>query len=294
MYKLIEIELEDRSHLDAYAAADLAIHKGDPCIADNGEWLEFGHVSTLGKTLPQLPEGHLPQVVRRATLQDQAKATENAMAGRLACKSCSDKVKAQKLDMGNMRVRYSFDRKKLTISFTSEGRVDFRDLVKTLADELGTRVEMRQVGPRDAAAAVGGFGPCGRRQCCCAWLRAFTPVSIRMAKDQGVSLNPNTLNGMCGRLKCCLRYEHACYVEIEKTLPAPGLMVETPAGVGQVVDRIVLARRLRVRLADRRVLDFPVEDLKPLPDAPRPARENEEAAGPRQPHTSRTAKGHDR
>ncbi|MBN1675408.1 MAG: stage 0 sporulation protein [Kiritimatiellae bacterium] len=269
MFRLLHVDFGDGAPVEAYSLAELAIHEGDPCVLDVGNMLEFGDVSRIGRSLDELPKGEkLPQVLRRATLQDQAKAKENALVGRLAWKTSEEKIKALELEMCLVRVHYSFDRKKLTVSFTAEERVDFRELVKRLAEELGVRVEMRQIGPRDAAAIVGGFGPCGRIMCCCAWLKKFTPVTIRMAKDQGVPLNPNTLNGMCGRLKCCLRFEHGCYKELDRRVPACGALVDCSAGRGHVVDRNVLMQRVRVRLADSRVLDLDAEDVVVAKSAP--------------------------
>jgi len=263
MHRVLEVSLEDGTRLQCCCPEDLAIHKGDPCVLDAKELLEFGHVTNLGRRVDELPAGKpLPKLLRRATLQDQAKASENALVGNMAWKTCREKIQELKLDMCLIRVHYSFDRKKLTVCFTAEQRVDFRQLVKVLAQDLNTRVEMRQIGPRDAAALIGGFGPCGRLLCCCTWLRKLEPVTIRMAKDQGVSLNPNTLNGMCGRLKCCLRYEHGTYKDLDRCVPRCGATVSCIEGRGHVVSRNVLLRRVKVRLDDSRALDLSVEDVQ--------------------------------
>lgn len=266
MYRMLQVDLDDGAPLDCYSAAELAIHKGDHCVLDMRDLLEFGTVSAVKDEVEELPEpgSRLPEVLRRATLQDQAKASENDVVVNLARKTCVQKIEETKLDMCLVGIRYSFDRKKLTVFFSAEHRVDFRELVKALSGELNTRVEMRQIGPRDAAAAIGGFGPCGRRQCCSSWLSEFTPVTIRMAKTQGISLNPNSLNGMCGRLKCCLRYENSGYRKADERLPPCGVQVRSPFGEGQVVERDLLKCRVRIRLADDQIVDVDAEDVDPV------------------------------
>jgi cell fate regulator YaaT (PSP1 superfamily) len=153
--------------------------------------------------------------------------------------------------------------------FASEERIDFRDLVKDLAQRLHTRIEMRQIGARDEAKAVGGIGSCGRELCCSTWLPAFVPISIKMAKDQGLVLNPSKLAGQCGRLKCCLVYEHDLYKEMSKTLPKVGKRVSTPAGEGKVVELDVLGQKVRVWFDEGGSQSFPAGVVTPLAP-PRP------------------------
>jgi cell fate regulator YaaT (PSP1 superfamily) len=160
-----------------------------------------------------------------------------------------------------LRVRYSFDRSRLLVMFTAEERVDFRQLVADLAAETHSRVEMRQIGARATASILGGLAPCGRRLCCSIWIENFEDIHIRMAKAQGLSLNPATLNGMCGRLKCCLRFENNCYQDLGRDLPRTGDLVECPAGRGKVLETRVLARRIKVCLEDQRVLEFGDRDV---------------------------------
>ena len=144
--------------------------------------------------------------------------------------------------------------------FYSRGHVDFR-IVQELAADLRCKIEMRQIGVRDAASMIGGLAPCGRRLCCSVYLRDFDNINIRMAKTQGLSLNPSTINGMCGRLKCCLRHEQNAYAELERCFPQEGACVSSPAGTGKVIGRSLLKQRLKVLMDDQRVLDFAVEDV---------------------------------
>jgi cell fate regulator YaaT (PSP1 superfamily) len=202
----------------------------------------------------------MPVVVRRATLQDQSRARENAVYLKMAKDMCRRKVEEHKLEMQVVNVRHSFDRKVITIAYTAEQRIQFRELVKELAAEFQARIEMKQIGIRDAAGIVGGMGPCGRQLCCGSWLRNFEAVSVRMAKDQKLSLNPNTISGVCGRLKCCLRFENACYRELSKVLPREGATVSTPEGKGRVIGRNILAQKVKVRLDDEKIREFRVVD----------------------------------
>ncbi|GAG39857.1 unnamed protein product, partial [marine sediment metagenome] len=155
----------------------------------------------------------------------------------------------------------SFDRKVVTISYTAEERVEFQDMVAELSGELHARIEMKQIGVRDAAGITGGLGPCGRRLCCDSWLHKFEAVSVRMAKNQRLSLNPNTISGVCGRLKCCLHFENECYSELGRRLPRDGALVKCPEGKGCVVDKNVLAQRVKVRMEDGRVREFDAEHV---------------------------------
>jgi len=239
---------------------DLAIGVGDACVVEADRVLEYGHIVSIDGEAQTAPEG-MPRVLRRATMQDQTMATENQLFAKTAWRLCQEKIKGQKLDMRLMRVHYSLDRSHLTVTFTSDERVDFRQLIHDLAAETHARVEMRQIGARDAAAIRGGLAPCGRALCCAVWLKEFDNIHIRMAKSQGLSLNPATLNGMCGRLKCCLRYEQACYQDLARGLPCEGSRVRCPEGEGCVQETRVLGRKVKVSLDDQRVMEFDAKDV---------------------------------
>jgi cell fate regulator YaaT (PSP1 superfamily) len=186
----------------------------------------------------------------------------------MAKEACGKQIEEHKLDVHLVSVRYNFDRSLLTVCFTADERVDFRDMVKALGTELGTRVEMRQIGVRDAAGLTGGVGPCGRLLCCCSWVKRFEGVNVKMAKAQRLSLNPTAISGMCSRLKCCLRFEHDCYREYARHLPREGTQVECHQGRGRVIDRDILGQRLRVRLEDDRVVSVGAGDARVVAGAP--------------------------
>ncbi len=260
----VTVEIEEGEKVQCICPAGVAVHLRDRCIYDTGQVLETGEITTILEPTGKKGDEALPKVIRCATLQDQARARENDLMAGMAMDSCRKNSAELKLPMRLVRVRYSFDRKLLVVLFAADDRVDFRELVKRLSGELHCRVEMRQIGVRDEAALIGGLGPCGRVQCCCSWLRHFESVNVRMARVQRLSLNPGAISGMCGRLKCCLRYEHDQYRQALQGLPREGALVEGPDGSGSVVDVITLSRRLRVRLDDERLMEYDVDDVRLL------------------------------
>lgn len=263
MSRFALVEIEDGPRLRCYCEPGLAIHVGDQCIVEAERILEAGRVAELEEyDETAQPDRRAAKVLRCATLQDQAKAKENALRSKMALDSCIAKVEKHGLEMRLGRVRYSFDRKVLMVLFTAENRVDFREMVKDLSAELHTRVEMKQIGVRDEAGHIGGMGPCGRAMCCCSWLHRFESINVKMAKAQGLSLNPATISGMCGRLKCCLRYEYDQYKELGRKLPREGTTVECPDGRGKVIGRDVLTQRVRVRVDQDRVVEVAADDIK--------------------------------
>jgi cell fate regulator YaaT (PSP1 superfamily) len=264
MYRIATVETDVGEVVQCVSPEGLAIHVGDRCIYDASQVLEIGQITAVVDKQSDSPDGAMPKVVRCATLQDQAKARENDLMSKMAMDSCETKVGELGLDMRLVQVRFSFDRKHLTVLFSAEERVDFRELVKQLASEHHTRVEMRQIGVRDEAAMIGGIGPCGRNLCCCTWMKNFESINVKMAKTQRLSLNPGAISGMCGRLKCCLRYEHEQYRECSRGLPRDGALVEGPDGRGCVIDQNIMCRCVRVRLEDERILDYDVDDLRIL------------------------------
>ncbi len=263
MYRWIHVSCGDTHLVKCYGPGDLAIKEVDACVVELDGIPEFGHVVTLVEVVADPDEAvkSFPTVLRRATLQDQARASENVLFSKTALRLCHEKVAQYRLSMRLLRVRYSFDRSRLMIVFTAEDRVDFRRLVADLAGETHARIEMRQIGVRAAAAILGGLAPCGRQLCCSVWIEDFEDIHIRMAKSQGLSLNPSAINGMCGRLKCCLRFEHNCYRDMGRELPRLGARVDSPAGPGKVLEVRVLTQRVKVGLEDRRVLEFDSRDV---------------------------------
>jgi cell fate regulator YaaT (PSP1 superfamily) len=235
------------------------------CIIQVERIVDVGEVKELGDLVEPpagTPHPTLPTVLRCATLQDQAKADDNALRSRMAMDTCQAAIEKYGLDMRLIRVRYSFDRSVLMVTFSAESRVDFRDMVRDLAHELNARIEMEQIGVRDEAGIIGGIGTCGRKLCCCTWLHRFESVNVKMAKAQNLSLNPGAISGMCGRLKCCLRYEYEHYREMARHCPPDGARVSCGEGCGRVFARDILGQRVKVRLEDDRVVDCRVDELE--------------------------------
>lgn len=257
MYKFFEIDMGDRP-VRVYGQDGLSLKTGDACIVQMAGWLDFGHVLAVSEPVgkDQQPPRKTPGVVRRATYQDQSAAGENNLFSRTAQRKCQEYLNEHKLDIRLIKVRFSFDRSRLFILYSSNERVDLKDMVDYLAKDVSAKIEMRHLGVRDAAQMVGGMAPCGRQLCCSQWLKSFENVYIKMAKNQGLSLNPSNINGMCGRLKCCLRFEDNCYLDLAGRMPREGARVNTPHGAGIVVARNILKQKLKVRLEDKRILEF--------------------------------------
>lgn len=262
MEKLVAVEVDAGEQIQCVSPQGVAVHAQDRCIYDTGQMLDIGTITALlPADIDPAAAARLPRIVRCVTLQDQAKARENELMGKMAMDSCRAIVEELQLQMRLVRGRFTFDRKLFLVLFAAEDRVDFRELVKRLSTEQHCRVELRQIGVRDEAAIIGGLGPCGRVQCCCSWLKTFESVNVRMARTQRLSLNPNAISGMCGRLKCCLRYEYDQYQEALQGMPREGMRLETPDGCGRVIDIVTLPRRVRVRLEDDRVMEYDVDEL---------------------------------
>jgi cell fate regulator YaaT (PSP1 superfamily) len=253
-------------------AGDLPLARGDEVMVA----AEGGPV--LGRVVvsPEFYEGREGEpptrtVLRRPTADDRATREWAAARGRAALKLAYTRAAALDLVMKFVSVEFTPSGSLATVYFVADDRIDFRGLVKDLATGLSTRVEMRQIGPRDSSKVLGGLGPCGRELCCSSFLHEFEPVSIKMAKDQGLALHPQKISGMCGRLMCCLSYEHEGYVENAKAMPKVGKMVTTPKGPGRVVSQEILEKRVRVMLDDRTVESFAAglcEKMPPPPPTP--------------------------
>jgi cell fate regulator YaaT (PSP1 superfamily) len=233
-------------------------------IVETARGIEYGKAVTqikqVGENDVVLP---LKKVLRQANEKDRLTVTENKSAAKEAFDVCVQKIIEHNLDMKLVDVEYTFDRNKVIFYFTAEGRVDFRDLVKDLAAIFRTRIELRQIGVRDEAKMLGGIGPCGRMLCCSTFLGDFEPVSIKMAKDQNLSLNPAKISGVCGRLMCCLKYENDDYETAKKELPDIGENITTPIGKGRVIGLNILERLIQVELfeAEKRVTEFTMDEL---------------------------------
>ena len=244
------------------------LRQGDRVIVETSRGVECGEVMMINR---EIDEESVPQplkkLIRLATKEDLARIAENAAKEKTAYQIGARKIEAHKLDMKLVSVEYTFDNSKILFYFTADGRIDFRELVKDLASVFRTRIELRQIGVRDEAKMLGGIGICGRPFCCASFLSGFQPVSIKMAKEQGLSLNPVKISGACGRLMCCLKYEQEAYTDLLRNTPPIGSLVSTPEGRGVVTEVNLLTGMLHVRLdgaAEGVLKTFHVKQLRVL------------------------------
>lgn len=264
MYDVVGVRFKKAGKIYYFDPGDLSIEKDQFVIVETVRGVEYGKVVTARKQVEEhdvvLP---LKKVLRNADQKDRIIVEENKEAAKEAYNICNEKVHEHQLDMKLVDVEYTFDRNKVIFYFTAEGRVDFRELVKDLAAIFRTRIELRQIGVRDEAKMLGGIGPCGRMLCCSTFLGDFDPVSIKMAKDQNLSLNPTKISGLCGRLMCCLKYENDDYETAKAMLPDVGEIIETPQGAGKVVGLNILERVMQVELAEEeRILEYTLEEVR--------------------------------
>ncbi len=249
MIKVIGVRFKKAGKIYYFDPDNIDVKKDQNVIVETARGVEFGEVVVGSKEITEDEiVAPLKKVLRIATLEDEIINKENKEKQKNAFKICLEKIEEHKLEMKLIDVEYTFDNNKVIFYFTADGRVDFRELVKDLAAIFRTRIELRQIGVRDEAKMIGGIGPCGVSLCCSTWLGEFEPVSIKMAKEQNLSLNPTKISGICGRLMCCLRYEHESYIELRKGLPNQGEKIITPEGPGIVVDNSVLLESVKVRL----------------------------------------------
>ena len=270
MIKVIGVRFRNAGKIYYFDPADRDIHTGDHVIVETARGVEYGYV-VLGPR--EVDDSQIVQplkeVIRIATPKDDAREESNRRKEREAFQICQKKIAAHNLEMKLIDAEYTFDNNKVLFYFTADGRVDFRELVKDLAGMFRTRIELRQIGVRDEAKMLGGMGICGRPFCCGSFLGGFTPVSIKMAKEQGLSLNPVKISGACGRLMCCLKYEQEAYQDLLRTTPKVGALVSTPEGKGTVTEQNLLTRKLTIRLdkdPDGAPKVFKVSEVKVLRD----------------------------
>ncbi|MGM9987025.1 MAG: stage 0 sporulation family protein [Bacillaceae bacterium] len=263
MYEVIGVRFKKAGKIYYFDPNGFNIEKNEFVIVETVRGIEYGKVVLNKKQVSEndvvLP---LKKVLRIATVEDKRVVDENKIAAKEAYEVCLEKVLHHNLDMKLVDVEYTFDRNKVIFYFTAEGRIDFRELVKDLAAIFRTRIELRQIGVRDEAKMLGGIGPCGRMLCCSTFLGDFEPVSIKMAKDQNLSLNPSKISGLCGRLMCCLKYENDEYEAAKEHLPDLEEMISTPLGLGKVIGLNILERLIQVELVDKeRVVEYTLEEL---------------------------------
>ena len=247
MAEIVGVKFKSAGKVYYFDPNDLPVHKGDAVIVETSRGIECGEVSMEVRHVAENAiVKPLKKVVRVATPEDMKKVQLNAERQKQAFTVCEEKIQKHKLEMKLVDVEFSFDNNKILFYFTADGRVDFRELVKDLASVFRTRIELRQIGVRDEAKMLGGLGICGRPFCCSSFLGEFQPVSIKMAKEQGLSLNPTKISGTCGRLMCCLKYEQEAYEDLIRTTPKAGSFVQTKEGRGQVVEVNLLTGQLKV------------------------------------------------
>ena len=248
MKKIVSVRFKPGGKAYYFDPTGFEIQTGDHVIVDTARGTECGEVVAGPRDVPDSQVAHeLKPVKRMADAVDVRRMEKNRADEKAAFEVCSQRIEAHKLDMKLVEAEYNLDRTKIVFYFTADGRIDFRDLVKDLAGVFHTRIELRQIGVRDESKMLGGLGICGQPFCCSRFLKDFQPVSIKMAKEQGLSLNPTKISGSCGRLMCCLSYEQKAYEYLNGITPMPGSIVRTPDGDGMVVEANPVSGMLKVR-----------------------------------------------
>lgn len=249
MVEVVGVRFKEKGKIYYFSPQGLEIEKDAPVIVETARGLEYGYAVVPPKEIEETEvHGELKNVIRLATEDDYSRHIDNRNLAREALLICQEKIQNHNLEMRLISSEYTFDNSKLLFYFTAEGRVDFRDLVRDLASVFRTRIELRQIGVRDEAKILGGLGMCGRECCCHSFLSEFAPVTIKMAKDQGLSLNPTNISGICGRLLCCLRYEQDGYEEILKKMPRQGSRVISPLGEGLVIETYNIQELVKIKI----------------------------------------------
>jgi cell fate regulator YaaT (PSP1 superfamily) len=267
MVKVVGVRFKSAGKIYYFDPDNIDVQFNDFVVVETARGIEFGHVVIGPKEINEDEiVSPLKSVLRIALDEDFEIHRENKKKATEALNQCQGKVMEHKLKMKIVDVEYTFDNNKVIFYFTADGRVDFRELVKDLASIFKTRIELRQIGVRDEAKMVGGIGPCGKMVCCKQFLGEFAPVSIKMAKDQSLSLNPTKISGLCGRLMCCLKYEHESYEELLKNTPQAGAIAITPMGRGVIIDTYTLLERakVKVRLKDGTddIFQYQIDELE--------------------------------
>ena len=267
MTKVVGVRFRNVGKIYYFDPKNYEIKGGDHVIVETARGVEYGKVVLAPKEVADEKVVHpLKEVLRVATEEDDERERQNRIREREAFQVCQKKIREHNLDMKLIDAEYTFDNNKVLFYFTADGRIDFRQLVKDLASVFKTRIELRQIGVRDETKILGGIGNCGRCLCCHTYLSDFAPVSIKMAKEQNLSLNQTKISGVCGRLMCCLKNEQETYEELNKNLPGIGSIVTMPDGVQGTVQSVnVLRQRVRVIYEEndeKEVEEFPVSELK--------------------------------
>ena len=267
MIKVIGVRFRQAGKIYNFSPADFQVKVGDHVIVETARGIEYGSVvQGIREVADDKVIMPLKSVIRIATEEDNKKAIENNEKEKKAFKICKEKIAKHGLEMKLIETEYTFDNNKVLFYFTADGRIDFRELVKDLASVFKTRIELRQVGVRDETKMLGGIGICGRPLCCNTYLSEFIPVSIKMAKEQSLSLNPTKISGICGRLMCCLKNEQEAYEELNSNLPDIGEKVKTFDGFkGEVVSVNVLRQKVKIVVEvddEREIKEYAIDELK--------------------------------
>ena len=267
MIKVIGVRFRQAGKIYNFSPADFQVKVGDHVIVETARGIEYGSVvQGIREVADDKVIMPLKSVIRIATEEDDKKAIENNEKEKKAFKICKEKIAKHGLEMKLIETEYTFDNNKVLFYFTADGRIDFRELVKDLAAVFRTRIELRQIGVRDEAKMLGGMGICGRKLCCNTFLSEFAPVSIKMAKEQNLSLNPTKISGVCGRLMCCLKNEQETYEYLNSKLPNVGEKLKTKDGVVGEVQRVDVLRQ-KVKLivedenGDKEIQEYKIDDL---------------------------------
>jgi cell fate regulator YaaT (PSP1 superfamily) len=267
MVTVIGVRFKKAGKIYYFSPDNLNIKKENSVIVETARGVEFGECVIEAKDISESDiVSPLKSVLRIATEDDVKKYNSNKEKEKKAFDICIEKIQQHQLNMKLIDVEYTFDNNKIIFYFIADGRIDFRELVKDLASIFRTRIELRQIGVRDEAKMIGGLGPCGRAMCCSTFLGDFVPVSIKMAKEQNLSLNPTKISGICGRLMCCLNYEQDTYEKIRHKLPKIGSVVSTPDGKGEVIDNSVVKESIKIKIkvedGDDIVEEVPISEVK--------------------------------
>ncbi len=285
--RFVGVRLNEGAHVQRCDPGGLELQAGDTVVVENerGQWLGTV-INRIGLKRESVSRGRKDKnprnVLRLATEGDFNRFHNSVKLEKEAFHYCAERISVRKLPMNLSKVERCLDGAKMTFYFTAEGRIDFRALVKDLAGRFRCRVEMRQIGVRNETKILGGLGGCGRELCCCTFMNDFTPVSVKMAKEQNLSLNPNKISGLCGRLMCCLAYEFPTYMACKKNMPKVGRRVICPEGLGKVVRQNVMAGRMTVNVEGREY-EFKVGEVEPAP----PPQQQKKRKQPRPPRRSR-------
>ena len=262
MHILYTVTINEAIILSCKGTENVGLKKNDWCVINCDKYEDYGRVTGTKEIHSNLKVKDLPTIKRRATLVDQGKAHENDVRSKSFQRTAIEKINLHKLPMRLVAVHFTFDRSLAIFIFTAPSRVDFRVLVKDLTQILKCKIEFRQMGPRDYAALVGGVDTCGRTLCCSIFFTNFVSINMKMAKDQGVSLNPSNILGACGRLKCCLSYEHEGYKVLMKSLPKPGSRCKCHGCEGKVIDGNALTQMVKVSIDNgSRIINIPVSEI---------------------------------